>query len=282
MEKIKFTELESGQRIKKGELVFIVEEVMLEENRALIMNLETKEEKTLSGTTIVRWYTYADAADTEAAAPAALQEEVVAAPIKAVAGPKFKKAAKVAETQDIAPEAAPEIEAVYDEEILAHAAALEEAAAVEEAPAEEEVVEAAVQEANVKAKPAKQFVPGIAQKLWDDLFAYIAEDSNLKNALQKTTLSYTGLAFVSTTGSRNFAELHPGKRSFSILVKSKALDSELLGFVNVAKPSYKWTLDARFAIKSEEDLEVAKKLIQASFIHTVAEKAAPAADKKAK
>ena len=282
MEKIKFTELESGQRIKKGELVFIVEEVMLEENKALIMNLETKEEKTLSGTTIGRWYTYADAADTEAAAPAALQEEVVAAPIKAVAGPKFKKAAKVAETQDIAPEAAPVEEAVYDEEILAHAAALEEAAAVEEAPAEEEVVEAAVQEANVKAKPAKQFVPGIAQKLWDDLFAYIAEDSNLKNALQKTTLSYTGLAFVSTTGSRNFAELHPGKRSFSILVKSKALDSELLGFVNVAKPSYKWTLDARFAIKSEEDLEVAKKLIQASFLHTVAEKAAPAADKKAK
>lgn len=282
MEKIKFTELESGQRIQKGELVFIVEEVMLEENKALIMNLETKEEKTLSGTTIGRWYTYADAADTEAAAPAALQEEVVAAPIKAVAGPKFKKAAKVAETQDIAPEAAPEIEAVYDEEILAHAAALEEAAAVEEAPAEEEVVEAAVQEANVKAKPAKQFVPGIAQKLWDDLFAYIAEDSNLKNALQKTTLSYTGLAFVSPTGSRNFAELHPGKRSFSILVKSKALDSELLGFVNVAKPSYKWTLDARFAIKSEEDLEVAKKLIQASFMHTVAEKAAPAADKKAK
>ena len=254
MEKIKFTELESGQRIKKGELVFIVEEVMLEENKALIMNLETKEEKTLSGTTIGRWYTYADAADTEAAAPAALQEEVVAAPIKAVAGPKFKKAAKVAETQDIAPESAPV----------------------------EEVVAAAVQEANVNAKPAKQFVPGIAQKLWDDLFAYIAEDSNLKNALQKTTLSYTGLAFVSTTGSRNFAELHPGKRSFSILVKSKALDSELLGFVNVAKPSYKWTLDARFAIKSEEDLEVAKKLIQASFLHTVAEKAAPAADKKAK
>ena len=282
MEKIKFTELESGQRIQKGELVFIVEEVMLEENKALIMNLETKEEKTLSGTTIGRWYTYADAADTEAAAPAALQEEVVSAPIKAVSGPKFKKAAKVAETQDITPEAAPEIEAVYDEEILAHAAALEEAAAVEEAPAEEEVVEAAVQEANVKAKPAKQFVPGIAQKLWDDLFAYIAEDSNLKNALQKTTLSYTGLAFVSPTGSRNFAELHPGKRSFSILVKSKALDSELLGFVNVAKPSYKWTLDARFAIKSEEDLEVAKKLIQASFMHTVAEKAAPAADKKAK
>ena len=70
MEKIKFTELESGQRIKKGELVFIVEEVMLEENKALIMNLETKEEKTLSGTTIGRWYTYADAADTEAAAPA--------------------------------------------------------------------------------------------------------------------------------------------------------------------------------------------------------------------
>ena len=275
MEKINFTELESGQRIKKGELVFIVEEVMLEENKALIMNLETKEEKTLSGTTIGRWYTYADAADTEAA-PAASQEEVVDAPTKAVSGPKFKKAAKVAETQDIAPEAAPVEEAVEAEPEV------EEAAAVEEAPAKEEVVEAAVQEANVKAKPAKQFVPGIAQKLWDDLFAYIAEDSNLKNALQKTTLSYTGLAFVSTTGSRNFAELHPGKRSFSILVKSKALDSELLGFVNVAKPSYKWTLDARFAIKSEEDLEVAKKLIQASFMHTVAEKAAPAADKKAK
>lgn len=278
MEKIKFTELESGQRIKKGELVFIVEEVMLEENKALIMNLETKEEKTLSGTTIGRWYTYEDAADTEAAAPTALQEEVVAAPIKAVAGPKFKKAAKVAETQDIAPEAAPVEEAVESEPEVA----VEETAAAEEAPAKEEVVEAAVQEANVKAKPAKQFVPGVAQKLWDDLFAYIAEDSNLKNALQKTTLSYTGLAFVSTTGSRNFAELHPGKRSFSILVKSKALDSELLGFVNVAKPSYKWTLDARFAIKSEEDLEVAKKLIQASFMHTVAEKAAPAADKKAK
>ena len=174
MEKINFTELESGQRIQKGELVFIVEEVMLEENKALIMNLETKEEKTLSGTTIGRWYTYADAADTEAAAPAALQEEVVAAPIKAVAGPKFKKAAKVAETQDIAPEAAPVEEAVESEPEVA----VEETAAAEEAPAKGEVVEAAVQEANVKAKPAKQFVPGIAQKLWDDLFAYIAEDSN--------------------------------------------------------------------------------------------------------
>ena len=277
MEKIKFTDLESGQHIQKGDLVFIVEEVMQEENRALIMNLETKEEKTLSGTTIGRWYTYAAAADTEVAAPAASPEEVVSAPTSVAAGPKFKKAAKVAETQDIAPEAAPVEEAVEAEEV-----AVEETEAAEEAPAEE-VVEAAVQEANVKAKPAKQFVPGIAQKLWDDLFAYIAEDENLKNALQKTTLSYTGLAFVSPTGSRNFAELHPGKRSFSILVKSKALDSELLGFVNVAKPSYKWTLDARFAIKSEEDLEVAKKLIQASFMHTVAEKSAPAAaPKKAK
>lgn len=64
-------------------------------------------------------------------------------------------------------------------------------------------------------------------------------------------------------GTRNICEIHPQKKKIKVHINSKSLTAEMLGAVKVVPKTFGWTLDAIYNITNKDELEFAKKLIEA-------------------
>lgn len=107
------------------------------------------------------------------------------------------------------------------------------------------------------AQQVDPVIEALRQRIIDEVL------SVCPNAVQRETNSYTGMK----VGKYNFAEIYKGKRRFTIRVIGKALTEQQASMCSIAPKSYGWTLDATFTVLVEDDFQTAVDILKASYAY---------------
>lgn len=243
MSRLKFDEMGSGEYIerKKDGVKFLVEDVMEDIKKVLVMDVTTQEEKELSASTIERFYIKSEAPEEEVIA---VEEEIkpVDEP-KEATGPKVRRPARKAPRPKVSKE-----EAVAQEE---------NTIVEEELPTDAGKEEDAIEEA--KSIQPKSLKSDAVLALSNKLQAEIA--TTYPDTARVVTETYIGYR-----RKYVFVEVFEMKRTLYINVRTDSMDKDLIASLTKRYPkSYGWVLDGKFVIKSEEDVQTAMDLIARSY-----------------
>lgn len=209
---------------------------------------EQGDEKSLSHSTLKRWYKLIVQEDVEETVEQEPQPEEV-----------VEEQVEVEEPQPEPQETATD----HVEEVVNR---LEDAVErIEEVADElEEVVppiQPAIPQTTTRRAPNAQepdpVIVALRQRIIDEVLSVCS------NAVQRETGSYTGMK----VGKYNFAEIYKGKKRFTIRVIGKALTQEQAELCSIAPASYGWTLDATFTVLIEDDFQTAVDILKASYAY---------------
>lgn len=257
---INMDELRVGSKLLSIKTQQVFEVVALNHGSKVDIENEQGDAKSLSQSTLKRWYKLIveAAAEPETTEPEVQPEPEVEPQEVSTVNLAYIEALEGEPEPELEDEGEPEVEEVVDR--------LEDAVErIEEVANElEEVVppvQPAIPEATTRrapnAQPSDPVIVALRQRILDEVISVCL------NAVQRETNSYTGLK----VGKYNFAEIYKGKRRFSIRVIGKALTEEQAALCSLAPASYGWTLDATFTVLVEDDFQMAVDILKASYAY---------------